>query len=163
MKVNRILFILSGVIRSVVAGFSALITLLMLGLRGVIKEMLATTYEIVDNLVKELSSTDASYAYLLENTNEQNVEFVLSIVDKFCVIVLIWIAVMVALAVFNFLYARKCKIERPLVDWKSITMVVVSWLCPFSWVSATLTTIGVFYKKKRKNTTGDIVIEVEEK
>lgn len=161
MKVNRILFILAGIIKSVVAGFCALIVLLIFALKTVLKEVFLKSYEIIENLVKELS-TDSEYAYLLDNTKEQNIDFVIDILDKFCLAVFIWVLIVVAIAVFNFLYAKKCKYASHIVDWKSITLVVVSWLCPITIVSSVLTTIAVFYKKKN-NLHSDDVIEIEEK
>ena len=125
------------------------------------KEIFMKSYEIIETIVKDLSN-DSEYAYLLENSKEQNIEFVLDILDKFCLLVFVWILIVVAIAVINFLYAKKCRMQCNLVDWKSITLVVVSWLCPFTWGSAILTTVAVFFKKRKTIHSDSDVVEIEE-
>lgn len=161
MKVNKILFLIAGILRAVVAAFVGFVTLCIFALKTILKEMFLKSYDLIENIVKDLSASDPNYEYLLENTKEANIDFVINLLDKFCIIVLLWVAVVVALAVFSFLYYKKCKYSSVVVDWKSITFVVVSWLCPLSMLSAILTTVAVFYNKKTTINYNDTV-EIKE-
>ena len=162
MKVNRILFIIAGILRSLVAGIVALFTFIIFAIRSLIKNMFLASPEMIDSLIKELVTIDTKYEYLSQNDIEQNVDFIIGIVDKLCLVALIWVLIVVALAVFSFICGKKCKSNMNIVNWQTITMVIVSWVCPLATISAILTTIAVFYKKKPKvNKIGDPVIDIE--
>jgi len=153
MKVKKILFITSGVIKCAVGGMMILLFGMVLLLNGFLKNAFIESSTQLVELINELVSMDSSYAYLLEYSHEQMADFILSTINTFAIVMVIMGIIGVVLGVFNFIFAKKYGIMLQGRRGRKIALTVISFICYWEIISNIFTTIALFSKDEKMENT----------
>ena len=148
MKTKRILFLIAGIFNTIVGGGITFLGLLMLLLKRVFRTMLEESYEIVQNYINAMVAEDESYAYLTEYSKPEAIDYVMGIVNIFCIVVVLFGIINLACGILNLLLGKRdCTILNT-KKYLGVLLVVFSWLLMPLNAFNILTTIAICIKKK---------------
>lgn len=144
---KKVLYILSGVIKCVVGGFALLICLLMLLLQSVLRGVLESSPDILNEMIKGLTESE-DMDFLLGYTQSEQLDYVFGIITKFALIVGLICAVWIVLAVFLFILAKRIS-DDDFCKKTSIVLTVASWIVSMFTISTILTTIATCLRRRK--------------
>ena len=161
MKVKKILYVSSGIITSVVAGMGLFLGLIMLLFNKLIEEMFSSSYEIVEEFIEELSSEDASFAYLKDFSQAEAIDFVMNIVLIMSLIIIVIALIWLTFGILNFLLGNRGEgvfLSKPALRH---VFVALAWIFMIVNPANILTTIAV-YKKDKTDTQEKLYVSEKE-
>lgn len=148
MKIaKKTLYIIAGIIKVSVGGFGLLLGLLLLLFKSVIQGMFEASPEMLEEMIKGLAETE-EYAYLLDSTKDEQLDFVFSVLSKFALVLILITIVWVVIAIFLFILAKRIGAD----DFQkkmSITLTVLSWVVSMFTISTILTTIATCLHRRK--------------
>lgn len=162
MKTRRILYLVAGIFNCIIGGIAMLFGALFLLLSKTIKTMFSQSTEMLQEFAEELAEADSNYEYLLEASQEEILDFVLSVVNKFKLIVIIFAVIFIAFGVFNILLRRMHDRVFTGRKWLKIVFVAASWLILIFNIFNICTTIAVFMKHKDFETKEGLYVSSQE-
>ena len=128
MKAKKILFLLAGIINTLIGGFCAFIGVIAVLFKGLMREMLETSYDIVQNYIKALAEQDASYEYLLNSSKSENIDFVMKTIMTVGVVFLIIGLVYITFGVLNLLLSKQHNNILNIKKYLGVLLIVFSWI-----------------------------------
>ena len=145
MKTKKIMFVIAGIINSLIGGITLLLSIIMLLLKSAVATILKTG-DACQELVDELIDSDASYEFLNSYSIDQVVDFVWGMLSKVLIFAIAISMVLIMFAIFNFIFSKKC--EQLLSRKKAMgtVLVVFSWLIMTFNIANVFTTLGVYLK-----------------
>lgn len=151
MKTNKILFLIAGILNSIIGGIATLLVLLIFMLSNFIREMFSTSYEIVEKYIEAIVAEDPSQKHLLSLSETEAIDYVLdSVYMLFGVILAIGLIVLV-FGIINLLLSRRHNNIIVRKKYLGTVLVVLSWLLMPINIINILTTIAVYLKSKDNN------------
>ncbi len=145
---KKTLYIISGIIKTIVGGFSFLVCALMVLLRGVLKASFDANPESVQEMISSLIESSESYEYLSSYTHDEAVQFILNTATIFGVVMGIVAIIWIVIAIFQFINSKK--IDKYEFRKKHfIILTVISWIVSPLFISTILTTIATCLKRKK--------------
>ena len=144
------MFVIAGVINSIIGGISLLLSILIFALKGVVETIL-TTGDTCQQLVDELIAGDSNYEYLSSYTQEQVVDFVWGLVTQMLLFVILIALVVIMFAVFNFIFSKKHNEFLKNKKTLGTVLVVFSWVFMAFNIANIFTTLGVYLRVKDNN------------
>lgn len=149
MKINKIMFVIAGIINSIIGGIVFLLSFTILLMKSVVRTLL-TTGNACEVLVEEIVAGDESYKFLQSYTQDQVIDYVWGMVAKFMVVVLLIAIVIIAFAIINFIFSKKCNGALGRNKKIGTTLVVFSWVLMTLNIANIFTTLGVYLKPRKK-------------
>lgn len=145
---KKTLYILSGIIKTIVGGFTLLVCALIVLLRGLLKSSFDANPESVQEMISSLVESSEDYAYLSSYTHDEAVKFILDTATIFGVVMGILAIIWIVIAIFQFVNSKKIdKFEYRKKQF--IILTVASWVVSPLFISTILTTVGTCLRKKR--------------
>ena len=149
MKAKKVLFVLAGIFNCVIGGIGALLGMLIFVLNRMLKVTFESSFEMVEQYVKDLASQDSSYEYLLTANKTEVINFLIRTINIVGVVLLIIGLIVVVFGVVNLLLSSPKYYSRfrQKKIWK-VLLITSSWLIMLFNVANILTTIAVCLKDK---------------
>lgn len=147
MKAKKILYLIAGILKIAASSVVLLFGILFLLLGQLFRSVLKASYSIVEQTIKELIATDASYSYLESYTQEQAIEFIMKYVNIMAIFAILIGLIWLAFGIINVLLFKR---PQNLTKKKGIWLLIGTWILTFINISNILTTIAIFLKEKRK-------------
>ena len=159
MKAKKILYLLAGILKSIVGALGVLFGVIILLIGKLARQVFEASGEMLEEMFNELASIDEKYQYLVDAEVSVQLDFVMKICNIFAIIILMMGLIYITLSVINFIFAKKTGLisgEKK----KSIWLCICSWVFSFLNISTILTTIAAALgKKKDKSSKNDVSIE----
>lgn len=148
MKAKKILFLIAGIINSVLGGLGVFIGGLGLLLSGAFESMLEQSYELVESYLEALASSEEEFACLAELSKAEAIEYVSKIVTIVCLVLLLLGLLYVTFGVLNLLLCKRDNNILTRKKYLGVLLVVFSWLLMWFNVANILTTVAVCLRPK---------------
>ena len=147
---KKVLLIISGILKSVMAGIILIIGAFSFLINGTLKSMYSETEDILYEFVDIMIGIDEkAYSFLLDYDVEQVLDFVMSFVSKVGIALIVLGAIILIFAILTFLIAKD-KIELNKTTKIIFIIVMLIGTLVFS-VSNILTIIALYLNGKNKN------------
>ncbi len=154
---KKVLFLVGGIIKVAFGGFVFLVSGVMFLLKGFFQNAFEDDFSALSDMVEALAADDPKYAYLLEATEAEVIDFVMSSINAFSLFALIFSAIWIAISVYSFVITKKLS-SFDTQKKGSIVITVISWLVSPLAISTILYTVATCLKKGKKVSTN---IEIE--
>lgn len=149
MKNNRkALYLFSGIFNVIVGVLGAGFGIIILLLGKIIKQAFIDNGELTTDFITKLIEQDESYNYLLEYTNEQRVDYIMSTVYMLVVALIVFAAIYIIFAVLNFRLRNGHDACFGSKRWLRHVFVAFSWVLLWFNIANITTTIAVYMKIK---------------
>lgn len=148
MKAKKYLFLIAGILNTVLGGLGVVFGLLMGLFNSLIRQMFDSAYELVERFIQDLASVDADYEYLLTADKAETLDFVMKSVTIITIVFIVLGLLYVLFGVFNILLSKRFEYVLKSKKYLGILLVVASWLLLWFNIMNILTTIAVFLKPK---------------
>lgn len=158
MKTKKILFTTSGILKIIISAFGVLIFALVLLLSGMLKETLLSDVEALNEMMNELVAIDSSYAYILEMSSEEFVNYIMNMLNTLSIFVLLMCISGIVLGIFNLVFAKKYDTMLAHHKGKKIIFMIVNLICYWGVVTNVLTIIALWLKDEQKIDNNQILV-----
>lgn len=145
---RKVLYLISGIFNSVVCGIIAGLGVIVLLMSGVIKKVFLEDKTIVDDYINQVVEQNSSYSYLLEYTQEQQVDYIMKSVYIMVILMFVIAVIYVLFAIINFKLRNGHDVCFGAKPWLRHVLVACSWGLMWLNVANITTTIAVYLKVK---------------
>ncbi len=145
---KKVLYLLSGLLKVIVAGFVFLIAALIVLLRGLFRTILNTDQTIVNQMIDGMAEASSEYAYLQAYTHTEKVDYVLGVTTRFGLVIGLIAAIWIAVAVLLFIHCKRISRDDTRKT-RSIVYTVISWVVSPLAISTILTTIATCLRRRK--------------
>ena len=153
---RKALYLFAGLFNTIIGACGFLIGIVMLLMGNIVKGALIESDEFVKEFVDMLVEEDAStYAYLLDSTNAEVAEFVMSYFYLIVVAIVVIALVVIAFGVLNIILRVKHGEIFGRLPWLRHVFVTATWVFMIVNPINIVTTIAVYIGKKDNNQKED--------